>query len=111
MNNTIAQLELDKGNSEEYEVKVIRDSEVYGKESDSGHLPGLYYLVSWKGYLEEENTWKLALAVLYLRKLISTFYYDYPEKPTAASPPINSAPPIARLTIKPKAETSSTKQK
>ena len=50
--------ELDAGdNSGEYEVEAIWDSAVYAKESESGQLPGLYYLVSWKGYPEEENTW------------------------------------------------------
>ena len=49
--------ELDAGDdSSEYEVEAIRDSAVYTRESESGHLPGLYYLVSWKGYPEEENT-------------------------------------------------------
>ncbi len=49
--------------------------------------------------------------VLYLCKLISTFHHDYPEKPTMTSPPIDSAPPMARPTVKPRAEASSTKQK
>lgn len=41
--NTMAQLELNKGDSKEYKVKAIYDSEVYTKESDSGHqLSGLY---------------------------------------------------------------------
>ncbi len=48
-------IELYEGNSEKYEVETMRDSEVYAKESDSGQLPGLYYLVSWKGYPEEKN--------------------------------------------------------
>ena len=49
--------ELDAGNNNgKYEVEAIRDSVVYAKESESGHLPGLYYLVFWKGYPEEENT-------------------------------------------------------
>jgi len=39
-------IELDNRDSEEYEVKVIYVSEIYAKESDSGHLSGLYYLVS-----------------------------------------------------------------
>ena len=45
-------------NSGEYEIEVIWDSAVYARESKSGHLPGLHYLVSWKGYSKEENTWK-----------------------------------------------------
>ena len=50
-------VELDAGHENgEYEVEVIRDSEVYARESESGHLPGLYYLVLWKRYPEEENT-------------------------------------------------------
>ena len=56
---------LDTGNNDsgEYEVEAIRNSAVYARESKSGHLPGLYYLVSWKGYSEEENTWEPASAV------------------------------------------------
>ena len=39
--------ELDTGDdSGEYEVEAIRDSAVYARESESSHLPGLYYLVS-----------------------------------------------------------------
>ena len=39
--------ELDASdNSGEYEVEPIWDSAVYARESKSGHLPGLYYLVS-----------------------------------------------------------------
>ena len=33
-------------NSGDYEVKVIWDSAVYARKLESGHLPGLYYLVS-----------------------------------------------------------------
>ena len=50
--------ELDAGNNDsgEYKVEAIRDSAVYARESESGHLPGFYYLIFWKGYPEEENT-------------------------------------------------------
>ena len=49
--------ELDTGDdSEEYEVEAIRDSAVYAIKLESGHLPGLYYLIAWKGYSKEENT-------------------------------------------------------
>ena len=48
--------EFEAGDKEEYEVEGIQDSAVYAKESKNGHLLGLYYLVSWKGYSKEENT-------------------------------------------------------
>ena len=54
----VRQMEFDTGDNEEYEVEAIWDSAVYARESESGHLSGLYYLVSWKEYLEEENTWE-----------------------------------------------------
>ena len=103
--------ELDVGdNSEEYEVEAIWNSAFYAMKSESVHLPGLYYLVVWKGYPEEENTWEPVLAVQHLRKLISSFHKDHPEKPTATSPPVDSAPPMARPTVKPTAK-STTKRK
>ena len=47
--------EFELGNNKEYKVEAIWDSTVYAKEADR-HLPGLYYLVAWKGYSEEKNT-------------------------------------------------------
>ena len=47
--------EFEVSDNKEYEVKAIRDNVVYAKEAD-GYLPKLYYLVAYKGYLEEENT-------------------------------------------------------
>ena len=53
----VRQMEFDTGNDgEEYKVEAIWDSAVYTRESELGHLPGLYHLVSWKKYLEVENT-------------------------------------------------------
>ena len=57
--------EFDVGNNKEYEVKAIIDSAVYTKKAE-GHLLGLYYLVSWKSYPEEESTWEPFSAVMYL---------------------------------------------
>ena len=41
----VTELDFEAGNSEGYEVEAIRDSAVYVMESESGHLPKLYYLV------------------------------------------------------------------
>ena len=49
--------------------------------------------------------------MLYLCKLISTFYRNYPEKGTVIFPLIDSTPLMARPTVKPRAEASSIKQK
>ena len=96
------QLEFEAGgDNEEYEVEGICNSVVYAKESEAGHLPGLYYLVSWKDYLEDESTWEPASAVQHLRKLVSTFHKDYPDKPTATSPLIDLALPMAKRTAPP----------
>ena len=89
---------MEPGDNKEYEVEAIRGSAVYAKEADE-HLPGLYYLVAWKGYPEEENTWEPSSADMHLRKMVSTFHKDHPEKPTATSAPLDSAPPMAKPTI------------
>ena len=41
--------ELETGKSKKYKVEAIWDSAVYTAKSKSGQLPGLYYLVAWKG--------------------------------------------------------------
>ena len=58
------QLEFEAGgDNNEYEVEDIHDSAVYARESEAGHLLGVYYLVSWKSYLEDESIWKPTSAV------------------------------------------------
>ena len=105
-----SQLEFEDDEGEEYEVEAIRDSAVYARESESGHLPGLYYLISWKGFPEEENTWEPASGIQHLRRLVSTFHKEHPDKPTATSPPVDSAPPTARPTVKPGARNNKRKR-
>ncbi len=90
--------EFEAGDDKEYEFEAIIDSAMYGQQAND-QMPGLYYLVLWKGYPEEENTWKLSSVVIHLRKLISTFHKEHPEKPTVTSPPLDSAPPMTRPTI------------
>ena len=92
------QLEFEVRKDKEYEVNSIWDSAVYAKESTTGQLPGLYYLVLWKGYPEEENIWKPVLVILHLQRLVNAYHKDNPEKPTAISLSIDTAPPMARPT-------------
>lgn len=49
-------MKLNVGNSKEYEVERIWDSEIYIIESKIYFLPSLYYWVLWKDYHEEKNT-------------------------------------------------------
>ena len=88
-------------NEEEYKVEAMWDSAVYARESKSDQLPGLYYVVSLKRYPEEENICEQASTVQHLRKLISLFHKDHPDKPTATFPTIDTAPPMARPTVRP----------
>ena len=101
--NNATKLDPDNNEGSEYEVEAICDSAVYARKSKSDHFLGLYYLVSWKGYLEEKNTWEPYLAVQHLNKLINLFYKDYFDKPTAISKAINTVPPMDKLIIKPTA--------
>ena len=63
MNDTQLDFKFEASDNKEYKVDGIWDSVVYARESATGQLPGLYYLVLWKGYFEEENTWEPALAI------------------------------------------------
>ncbi len=91
--------EFEARDDKEYLVETIINSAVYGQQANNSQMPGLYYLVLWKGYFEEENTWEPLSAVIHLRKLISTFHKEHPEKLIATSPPLDSAPTMARPTI------------
>ena len=92
--------ELDTGNNKEYAVEAIIDSVVYAKEAKRD-LPGLYYLVSWKSYPEEESIWEPYSIVMYLQKMISTFHKDHLEKPTTTSLRFSFAPLMTKPSVKP----------
>ncbi len=92
------EVEFEAKDNKEYEVKVIIDSAVYGQQAND-QMPGLYYLLAWKDYPEEENTWELLLAVIHHQKLISTFHEEHLEKPIVISLPLDSALPMTRPTI------------
>ena len=61
----VRQIEFDVGDcgGREYKVEAIWANAAYTKELESGYLPGLYHLVFWKKYVEEENTWTPASTV------------------------------------------------
>ena len=103
MNKKIAeQLEFEAGdNNKEYKVEGICNNMVYARVSKAGYLPGFYYLVSWKGYLEDEITWKPTSTVQHFRKLVSTFHEDHFNKPTAIFSPMHMALPMAKRTTPP----------
>lgn len=63
--NKFSMSEFEADDNKNYEMEAIQDSEVYAKKADR-YLPELYYLIVWKDYPKEENTWKSALAVMYL---------------------------------------------
>lgn len=66
MNKAAFRLEFENdGDGKEYKVKTICDSAVYTRESED-YLSGFYYLVFWKDYLKEKNTYKPALILLYI---------------------------------------------
>ncbi len=49
-------VKFEDGGNKEYEIETIINSAVYDQQANSDQMPELYYLVSWKGYPEEENT-------------------------------------------------------
>ena len=56
--NKAKQLEFEAGgNNKKYKVESICNSTVYARNLETGHLLGLYNLVSWKSYSEDKNTW------------------------------------------------------
>ena len=46
VSKAVPKLDAGNKNSKEYEIEAIWDSIVYANKSESGHLPGLYYLVT-----------------------------------------------------------------
>ena len=97
--NEFAEVPEFESDNKEYEVEAIQDSAVDAREAN-GHLLGLYYLVSWKGYPEKENTWEPASAIQHLQKLLSKFHHKNLDKPTVTFPLINTTPPMTKPTVK-----------
>lgn len=97
------------GNNKKDKIEVICNNVVFFIEFRRGHLPKLYYLVSWKGYFKEKNIKKPISTIQHLQKLVTTLHKDHLKKPMETLPPINTTSSMTRLTVK--AKTSTIKQK
>lgn len=94
------------GNENKYKIEEIWDSVVYTRKWKS-HQPELYYLISWNGYPEGENTWGPILTVKHFEKLIIIFDKNHFDKPTATITLID----IILLIVNQTAKALATKQK
>lgn len=64
MNKVTFPIEFESdSNGKEDQIEAIYDNEVYSKKSEKWRSLGLYYLISWKSYPQEENIWETALAI------------------------------------------------
>lgn len=48
--------ELDVEKNNKYKVEIINNSDIYINKAAEDQLLGLYYLISWKDYLEDGST-------------------------------------------------------
>lgn len=94
------ELEFNSEEDKKYKLKVIQDSAIYTIQAVENQIPGLYYLVFWKNYLETNNIRESDSAIMLLCKMISTFHKDHIKKSIATSLYIDSTLPIAKLSIK-----------
>ena len=90
-------------------MEAIWDSAIYVNKEE-GQVPGPYYLVAWKEYLEEENTWEPSSAIQHLKKPINFFYKKHSEKQTATFLSIDYILPMARPIVKPSGPTTKWKR-
>ena len=72
MNKFAKVIEFKAGDNKKYKVEAIQDSAAYAKETDR-HLTGLYYLLTWKGYPENKNTWEPFSTIIHPRNIVNTF--------------------------------------
>ena len=63
---------------EEYEVESILDSRMSGRQ-------GLQYLVKWKGYGNEENSWEPERNLTNAQALLREYHHNHPQNPIRVS--------------------------
>ena len=68
----------DYGNEEEeWEIESIVDSKIKGRWRK------LYYLVKWKGWTDDHNTWIRQEDLEHAQEAVESFHTNYPHKPRA----------------------------
>lgn len=72
--------ELNTRNKKEYKIEIFYNKKYYIKEF-MDWLPGLYFLISWKSYSENETISVHVSTEIYIFKIISIFYKNYIKKP------------------------------
>lgn len=90
------------GNSKEHEVRKIWDSAVYAKKLEAKSPLRLYYLIVWKSYPKEKNTWKPILVVKHLWKPINSVHKNNLDISTATYLLVNSTLLTARTIFRPR---------
>lgn len=111
MDRITCKLEFEDNVNKKYKIEAIFNSVIYIRKSESGHLPGLYNLILWKGYSKNENTWEPVSAVQHFWKLLNTFHKKHLHKPIANSPPIDLILSTTKLIVMSFLNCSGAKQK
>ena len=93
--------EFEASNNEKYKVDDFWDSPIYAKKSIIGQLPGLYYLILWKGYSKKENIWEPVLAIQDLWKLTIAYHKTNSKKPIVTFLSVITALLMARPMVTP----------
>ena len=69
----------------EYEVEAVLQSEIRTTRRRQGArhrtVRTLYFLIKWKGYPEDECTWKPGTSLEELPELVEEFYHRNPDAP------------------------------
>jgi hypothetical protein len=73
----------------EYEVERILQCEVHTTHHKIGgrykSFKSLYFLVKWKGYLDDESTWEPGTSLAHALQSIEEFYGENPEAPVIST--------------------------
>lgn len=64
-NKLVPEPKFEVGDNKDYNVKTIQDNVIYA-DVYKKQLPGLYYLISRKGYPELKSIWEYVSTIMHL---------------------------------------------